>query len=229
MISYKKQDIINEFENYYRNSFNPNLFYRKGFLNRSGYTIDTHEPYTEILIELMFQYGIIKRLNNEIHIIHRNKTYNIQSHLEQDQIKPNKGSNQTEKNNAKSIIGRISKGYGKILNYEIPLVDKKDDIGGEIDLISYDEDSHTAFLLELKAPKAKDTLLRCSMEVYNYKCRVDVVRLLEDFKLPPVVSIVPAILLYDDCVAAKEFHSLDKRPYLKRLIDELGIQVFFLP
>ena len=231
MKKYDKQRIIDEFLEYYNHDFDPKTFYRdaKQYLDRSGMTKDTNEPYTEVVISLLFQLGIIERLKNEIPIVSRNTTYHILSHLDEDNLKPKDKSNQIEKMIAKKINGNTYEDIGCVLNYEIPLYGNSKDDGGEIDLLSFNKEKNAAFVLELKKPNANDTLLRCIMEVFNYWSRVDRERLLKNFNLSPDTGVIPAVLVFERCVAAIEYASLDVRPNLKHLIETLGIQVFIWP
>lgn len=231
-MSYDKQQIIDEFQEYYNHSFDAKTFYRdaKAYMNRRGNTKDTKEPYTEIIISLMFQLGIIERLKKEITTVRRdNNTYHVLSHFYDEFLKPHEKSTQKEKMIAKKLNGNTYEDIGHVLNYEVPLYGKNSDDGGEIDLFSYNEKKDTAFILELKKPDAPDTLLRCIMEVYNYWSRVDRVKLLRDFSLSPDTSVTPAVLVFKDSVAANEYDSLYDRPNLKYLIETMGIQVFIWP
>ena len=55
---------------------------------------------------------------------------------------------------------------GEIINYQIPLKENDEDCAGKIDLIS--KKGNELFILELKRPSSKETLLRCLLEGYTY-------------------------------------------------------------
>ena len=68
---------------------------------------------------------------------------------------------------------------------------------GKIDLVSYNEADNTLYLLELKVPKSKETLLRCVLELYTYRETVHTDKLAKDFGYPKA-KVVASVLLFED-------------------------------
>lgn len=89
--------------------------------------------------------------------------------------------NSCAESNADSITG-----VGRILNYQIPLKsnakDKPKGINdgiGKIDLVSYKEGF--LYIIELKQPESKESLLRCILESYTYARSVKRDKFVKDF------------------------------------------------
>ena len=125
---------------------------------------------------------------------------------------------------------------GVIKDYQVPLKDTLKDSGiGKIDLISFNEDIKTLFLIELKCRGSSDTLLRALLESYTYYKIVDKTKLKNDFFSnqengvnPEVISIVPTVLITQGCNAFFELGEmeLDERQRLKALSLALSIKIF---
>lgn len=64
---------------------------------------------------------------------------------------------------------------GKVLDYQTPLKDKQDDKAVKIDIVSYNKDIKTVYLLELKIEDSKETMLRCVLEIYTYLKTLDAI------------------------------------------------------
>lgn len=100
---------------------------------------------------------------------------------------------------------------------------------GKIDLISYNKNNKTLFLIELKYTKNKETLLKSILEIYTYSKIVDGTKLINDFELGSVnLEIIPCVLLAKGCKSYRELEEMEsgKRPNLKKLSRELGIRFF---
>ena len=72
---------------------------------------------------------------------------------------------------------------GEVIDYQVPLKSKQSDRAGKIDLMTFDESTGILRLIELKAPKSKETLLRCVLEIYTYYKTVDMNELLRSYGL----------------------------------------------
>lgn len=108
----------------------------------------------------------------KISIVTRSATYSRENHcnINIDLCK----SNRNEEIFAKRITGLTLPELGLILDYQIPLKDTLADKGlGKIDLISFNENTKTLFLIELKYEGNDETLLRASLESYTYFKLVD--------------------------------------------------------
>jgi hypothetical protein len=73
---------------------------------------------------------------------------------------------------------------GNIIDYQVPLREKKSDKIGAIDLVSYSENQRRFSLIELKYNPvgSSESLLRCVLEAYTYYKFWDKNRFIEDFK-----------------------------------------------
>lgn len=211
--AYKKEEIINEIQS----SDNIELLYTIKSINRTGKTRDTKEKYTEIIAKELFE-NPQKYDFDKIALIQRTSSYNVGTH----KGKFNKRSNRREENIAMMMFKNEYYGLGKVLDYQVPLKDSKHKKTGKIDLISYDENTNTLYLIELKNDYSKETLLRCVLEIVTYSKQVNGEKLINDFELNKDVKIKPAILIFED---TKPFNNL-KDEYVNKLIKKYNISIF---
>jgi hypothetical protein len=204
--------------------------YKSKCVNWCGKTKDTYIYSTEIISN-----RISKKLFNEIKEIERKETYFTGNH----DGKINNNSNRHEENFAKQITGITLKGLGYIMDYQVPLKNKKSDNVGKLDLISFDKKTMSLYLIELKYGKNKETLLRAILESYTYYKIIKANKLIEDYSEsinsiskevinPSEISVKSAVLLIPNCKAHRELTEIseDKRPELKKLIKNLGVSCF---
>ena len=212
--------------------------YKSKCVNWIGKTKDTDELYSEIISnELLLN---LKEFD-KISTITRTNTYCRENHcnIEIDIC----NSNRDEENFAKRITGLKLEGLGIIKDYQIPLKNTQADKGlGEIDLISFNEETKTLYLIELKYENNKETLLRATLESYTYFKIVDKIKLINDcfnsqkFILnnvynstnPNEINIKSAVLVVPKCNAYDELKSIElgERPKLKALALALDIKYF---
>lgn len=120
---------------------------------------------------------------------------------------------------------------GTIIDREVPLYDHKYQQTAEIDLISYDEATNRLYLLELKRPNSKETLLRCILEIFTYfKTIGDKAKFLRDFTnesspnhyikgINSKTKFVLCPMIFNDAGRPmRDFKTIDSRYYLKKLI-----------
>lgn len=123
--------------------------------------------------------------------------------------------------------GQEYRTIGRILNYQIPLKNKRTDPVGKIDLIAYNHNDNTSRLLELKRQDTQETMLRCVLEAYTYLRSVDVGKLIHDFNtgagqnIPPDAHILACPLVYENSLPHREYLDLEHRPHLRQLMKHL--------
>ena len=212
-MSYTKKEILNEL-----NALDKlEDLYTSKLINFRGKTTETEEKYTEVIAkEILDNYN--KYNFNNINIIKRNKGYKIDTHNGMF----NENSNRKEEIIAMKLYNTIHSDLGKILDYQIPLKDKKDTKAGKIDLISYKEKENILYLIELKNNESKETLLRCVLEIMTYINQVDKERLKTDYKLNSNVQILPAILIFEDTSPYNDIND----EYVAKLIEKFNISLF---
>lgn len=218
----------------------PNIenLYKSKCVNWTGTTSDTNETYTEIIAnELLREIKEFDRIST----VTRSGTYCRENHcnIEIDICK----SNRDEENFVKRLTGLALGDLGLIKDYQIPLKDTRADKGlGKIDLISFNDETKTLYLIELKYEGNKETLLRASLESYTYYKIVDKVKLINDcfnnqkFILNNVfnqkdiseINVKPAVIVVPKCKAYVELEDVElgKRPKLKALALALDIKYF---
>lgn len=214
--------------------------YKSKCVNRTGTTKDTNEFYSEIIAnELLRELKEFDKLST----LTRNKTYCRENHcnIEIDIC----NSNRDEENFAKRITGLTLEGLGLIKDFQIPLKDTRADKGlGKVDLISFNEETKSLYLIELKYEGNKETLLRASLESYTYYKILNKIKLINDcFKnqkfisnkvfnqiKPNEINVKPAVLVGPKCNAYNELKELESggRPKLKALAIALNIKYFTL-
>ena len=201
-------------------------FYKKEFVNYSGETSDTKEYYTEIIAEWLLDNFY---LFDTIKMISRESSYKVKTH--DGKIKAENSNREEEKIAMELFDYSQNKGVtfdiiGKIIDYQTPLKNVQKDDVGKIDLLAYNENEKTLRILELKRPDSKETMLRCVLEAYTYLKIVDKAKLLKDFGLPEdtIVKACPFVF-----VEGEQYKEIPEgRENLKKLIDELGIEIIYL-
>lgn len=212
-MGYKKSEIIN---NLNRINKLEDLYIEK-MINYKGNTNDTKEKYTEVIAK-----EILDNPNEfdfkKISTIKRNKKYNIDTH----DGKYNAESPRREEIIAMKLFNTTHHGLGKFIDYQIPLKDKKNTKAGKIDLISYNEEENTLYLIELKNDLSKETLLRCVLEIMTYINQIDKKKLLIDYNMKSTVKIKPAILIFEGTRPHKDISD----EYVTKLIKKFGISLY---
>ena len=215
---YTKNEIINKLENLKDIS----TLYKEDFINYRGNATDTKEKYTEVVAEWL--------LNNidllyKIQKITRQSSYKVETH---DGKHDNQKSNRKEEIMAMEIFNQGSLNIlGKILDYQTPLKNVRDDEAGKIDIVSYNKDVKTVYLLELKIEDSKETMLRCILEIFTYLRILDTDKFLFDFGLPKDTKIKASPLVFFDGYQYKEMIGGDNK-FLKQLMDKLDIEPFYI-
>ncbi len=220
-----RKETIDEFKKGLSNIGN---LYKSKCVNWTGTTKDTDELYSEIIAN-----ELLRNLKefDKILTVTRAGTYCRENHcnIEIDICK----SNRDEENFVKRITGLTLEGLGLIKDFQIPLKDTKADKGlGKIDLISFNEETKTLYLIELKYRDNKETLLRASLESYTYYKIVDKTKLINDcFNNqidPSEINVKSAVLVVPECNAYDELEDVElgERPKLKALALALDINYF---
>ena len=193
-------------------------FYKSNFINYRGITSDTHEYYTEVVAEwLLFNMNVL----DGIKPISREASYFTASH---DGIPDKPDSNRTEERIAMEMFrqGEITD-FGRIMDYQTPLKNKRSDKAGKIDLLSFE--NNTLHILELKEPESTESMLRCVLEGYTYLKIANHPKLLESFKLSRETAIKTNPLV------ALNGHQHDEieegRPKLRKLMEILDIKPLY--
>ena len=236
-MGYTRQQTINELK---KATQAIDKLYNSACVNWSGETTDTKEFYSEVIANELVIYHLPDF--NKISPITRQKTYCRENHKN---IEIDLESNRSEEIFAKRIAYLEFEHLGIIKDYQVPLKDTQADKGvGKIDLISYNEDTKTLYLIELKYKGNKETLLRATLETYTYFKTVDQIKLINDcfnshqFILsqvynnvnPDEIKVVPAVLVTPDCNPYTELGQMEmgERPKLKALALALDIEYFRL-
>ncbi len=212
--------------------------YQSKCVNWGGKTSDTKEPYSEVIAnEILLnlkEFGKISKVT-------RSGSYCRDNHckIQLDLC----ASNRDEENFAKRITGLKLAEIGEVIDYQVPLKNTSSDKGvGKIDLISYNEETKTFHLIELKYIGNKETLLRAILESYTYYQKVDQGKLIadyiKDYKFkksktikdvnPNDYKIVPSVLLSADCNPYVELEEMEmgNRPKLKALSLFFGVNLY---
>ena len=219
MAEYTREEIIKKLQD---SSKDMSTLYTQTFINYTGKTTDTKEKYTEVIAEWL--------LNNidllyKIKKITRESTYKVDTH---DGKHNNQNSNRLEEIMAIEIFNQKSLNIlGKVLDYQTPLKNERDDKAGKIDIVSYNKDIKTVYLLELKKEDNEETMLRCVLEIFTYSKTLDKDKFLEDFNLPKDTKIKASPLVFFNGSQHKEMVDGNNK-YLKDLIKKLEIELFYI-
>ena len=206
----------------------PKNLYTQAFINWSGETTDTKKQHSEVIAEYLLE----NHTKLEIPTLIRKASYKTEGHdgttpKERDQ------SNRTEERIALSMFGKTYEHIGKILDYQVPLKNVQTDKGvGKIDLLSHNENRNCLYILELKAPDSKETLLRCLLEAYTYYKTVDTSKLLDNYKdkdncvSPANTMVKKAVFVFAEGTAHLQYK--DGHPKTRELMEKLGVDIFVI-
>lgn len=224
MISYTKSEILSTLD---KAIIDNDFFYTLPCINYKGITDDTKEKYSEVIAKYLLTH--LDDFNSSISQIRRDNSYKTTTH--DGMINKESLSNRKEEITAKKMFNNTYPKIGKILDYQIPLKNKRVDKAGKVDLISYNSDLNNLFLLELKIPdnkseEEKETLLRSVLEIYTYSKQVDQEKLLNDFNLPNA-SIQPSVLHIEGNTAYNDYID-GASPNVIKLMEKLNIQFNYL-
>ena len=215
---YTKKEIINKLENLKDIS----TLYKEDFINYRGKTTDTSEKYTEVIADWLLNNF---NLFGNIQKITRKSSYKVETH---DGKHDNTKSNRKEEIIAMEIFRQSSLNIlGKVLDYQTPLKNEQDDKAGKIDIVSYNRDIKTVYLLELKKEDNEETMLRCVLEIFTYLRILDGEKFLFDFGLPKDTKIKASPLVFLNGSQHKEMIEGDNK-FLKQLMDKLDIEPFYI-
>ena len=201
-------------------------FYKQPFVNYRGVASDTGELYTEVVAQWCLDN--LDRFDEIPRITRSHDSYN-QHHTGETE---NDASCRNEERIAMELFNqsKTSVGVGtamRIVDYQTPLKEKRDDHAGKIDLLGYDGDD--LLLLELKDEDSDETMLRCVLEGYTYLKTVDHEKLIADFASelrsePKRVRACP--LVFEDGYQAR---SMDQdMPALDSLIQEMTGGIYYV-
>lgn len=210
---------------------NPALFYAQELVKYKGICPDAGVPYTEIIAEYLIVH--LAAWTAGIPTLRRGGLYYTAAH----QGKHDPSSPRVEEITAMKMFihcregGRYDK-IGRILDYQVPLKNKRSDPVGKIDLLVWD--GQVLRILELKKPGAEDeTMLRCVLEGYTYLRTVDTAKLIEDFNkgipdlhLPENTPVKASPFVFENSRPYRDYAS--ECPQLKKLMALLDSEPFFI-
>lgn len=148
--------------------------------------------------------------------------------------KCNKKSNRLEEHYAKKMFEICNNDkdnkpdwpFGNVIDYQVPLKNEQSDFAGKIDLLSYNAniDSKGVYIIELKRPDSKETLLRCILEAFTYyKTIADKQAFLGSFLLPPNTPFWICPMFFADSQPDKDLKQ--KHQNLSNLVQKIGEEV----
>ena len=198
-------------------------FYKQPFINYNGKTEDTNEYYTEVVAN--FLCTNISAYINGIPQITREASYKTAGHDGAfDADTPREEEKIAMEMFKQSKTGVPYDYIGNIIDYQTPLKNKRSDVAGKIDLLSYD--GSTLYILELKKPDSEESMLRCVLEGFTYMQTVNKVKLLDDFTLPSDTVIKACPFVFRDKVQHKQMTEV--RPCLFRLMQLLDSKPYYI-
>ena len=217
---YSKQKIIEKCSDAFKDI---KTFYKQSLINYGGKTTDTNEYYTEVISEFLIDN--LDEYISSIPQITRETTYRTPTHTGKvDLSTPREEERIAIEMFNQSRAGNTYNYIGDIIDYQTPLKNKRTDIAGKIDLLSYD--GNCLRVLELKKPFSDESMLRCVLEGYTYLKTVNTTKLLEDFNLPKETRVVSSPFVFKYGQQYQEM--LEKRPYLFKLIDMLDSKPYYI-
>lgn len=214
---------------------NPSEFYNEHFVNNKGNIKHTSVSYTEFIAQFLID-NIADYKNGIKQITREKSSYYTRSHDGEYKVNPageeNKKYDRKEEKIAMDMYKACQHGgefdvIGKIIDYQTPLKNIRDDKAGKIDLLAYN--GKKLRILELKRPDNDDTMLHCILEAYTYFQTVDKVKLIKDFNdgchldMPENEGIVRAsALVFEN---SRQYSDYNEYSALRELINTLGVEV----
>ncbi|HZK53012.1 MAG TPA: hypothetical protein VFC84_02230 [Desulfosporosinus sp.] len=184
-----------------------------------NYTGKTSEPenccdyYTEVIAEYLLKNDLLK----SIPMITRITSYKTVSH--------DKDMNVPTSNRTEEILAiQLYKNCSEVIDYQVPLKNKRDDKAGKIDLLLFADDS--LIFGELKIKGSQETLLRAVLEVESYYLTADKAKIIIDYGKTGC-SIQKAIIIFKESRQYDDFKNVNM-PFIKKLLEKLGIKVYIV-
>lgn len=198
-------------------------FYKQPFINYNGKTNDTNECYTEVVAD--FLCNNISTYISGIPQITREASYKTAGHDGAfDADTPREEEKIAMEMFKQSKTGVPYDYIGSIIDYQTPLKNKRTDVAGKIDLLSYD--GKTLYILELKKPDSEESMLRCVLEGFTYMQTVNKEKLLDNFALPSSTIIKASPFVFRN----KQQHEqmTEDRPHLFKLMQLLDSRPYYI-
>lgn len=219
-MGYSKEEIISKCQQAFGDI---KTFYKQLFINYNGKTEDTDELYTEVIAE--FLCNNLSEFVEGIPQITREAPYRTKGH---DGIF-DADTPREEERIAMELFNQSQRGFmynhiGDIIDYQTPLKNRRSDVAGKIDLLSYD--GSTLYILELKKPDSEESMLRCVLEGFTYMQTVDKDKLLTDFALPVDTTIKASPFVFKNGIQHQQMQ--EKRPQLFKLMQLLDSKPYYI-
>ena len=198
-------------------------FYKQPFINYNGRTDDTNEYYTEVVAD--FLCSNISAYIKGIPQITREASYKTAGHDGVFDVDTPREEEKIAMEMFKQSKGGLPYDHiGKIIDYQTPLKNKRSDVAGKIDLLSYD--GCTLYILELKKPDSEESMLRCVLEGFTYMQTVNKEKLLENFNLPADTTIKASPFVFRNKLQHEQMS--ETRSCLFRLMQLLDSKPYYI-
>ena len=234
-----EQETINMLEEALKS---PESLYNSAVISYAGMPPDSDKYYSEICSEYL-----LKKLNNNQNIFGktqsiRNKNYFQKDHLN-GKVKINIDNHREETTVMRMVFGNFNLGeLGMPVDFQIPLNEKRSNKRGDIDLLTFNRETNSFYIVETKSIKSCEQALRAILEIATYRKMVDQEKIKTEY--PKVlkdyynyelvekskISLKTAVLLFKGSNPAELFMANDNRgEKLRALAQKLNVQVFILP
>lgn len=219
-MGYSRDDILKKCQKAFSDI---KTFYKQSFINYNGKTEDTNEAYTEVVAE--FLCTNLSAFIDGIPQITREAPYRTEGHDGIFDI----DTPREEERIAMEMFNQSQRGFmynhiGDIIDYQTPLKNRRSDVAGKIDLLSYD--GSTLYILELKKPDSEESMLRCVLEGFTYMQTVDKDKLLNDFALPVDTTIKASPFVFKNGIQHQQMQ--EQRPQLFKLMQLLDSKPYYI-
>lgn len=198
-------------------------FYKQPFINYNGRTDDTNEYYAEVVAD--FLCSNISAYINGIPQITREASYKTAGHDGAFDADTPREEEKIAMEMFKQSKGGLQYDHiGDIIDYQTPLKNKRSDVAGKIDLLSYD--GCTLYILELKKPDSEESMLRCVLEGFTYMQTVNKEKLLDNFNLPADTIVKASPFIFRNKLQHEQMS--ETRPCLFRLMQLLDSKPYYI-
>jgi len=111
---------------------------------------------------------------------------------------------------------------GKVIDYEVPLKEKRGVQHGDIDLLALN--NNNLFIIEAKKHNSSESILKAILEAYVYSKLVHSVKesFYSDFGFASELILTPTILTFKSATSGEQLLSMNKYSSIKRLLNILN-------
>lgn len=216
--------------------------HKSAVIKYSGRTRDTRRYYSEVCSEYLLER--LRDNHNLFDVIHpvREKPYFVPSHLS-GVVGINRENDDEENTVKRMVFGNYNLGeLGMPIDFQVPLNEKRKNKRGDIDLLTFNIETNSLYIVETKSITSEEQALRAILEVATYrkmidenKIKAEYKKVLRDYYECDIVEneisfLKTSVLLFEGSVPSNQIQANDTcGEKLRTLSQELEVEIFIIP